>query len=120
MAMKKEYWRQRFTSRLVQFGDENTKFFHAMASERYRFNVISQLMDDTGRMVADHAEKSALFFQEFRRKLGSRLGISMQFDTSFFSQPFNDLEKLCEPFSHEEIDNIILELPLDKAQALTV
>jgi hypothetical protein len=38
----------------------------------------------------------------------------MQFDTSFFSQPFNDLEKLCEPLSHEEIDNIILELPLDK------
>jgi hypothetical protein len=39
----------------------------------------------------------------------------MLFDTSFFSQPFNDLEKLCERFSHEEIDNIILELPLDNA-----
>jgi hypothetical protein len=64
LAMKKEYWRQRFTSRLVQFGDDNTKLFHAMASERYRFNVISQLMDDTGRMVADHAAKRALFFQE--------------------------------------------------------
>jgi hypothetical protein len=28
------YWRQRFTQRLVQFGDENTKFYHAMATER--------------------------------------------------------------------------------------
>jgi hypothetical protein len=35
--------------------------------------------------------------------------------TGSFSQPFNVLEKLCEPFSHEEIDNIILELHLDKA-----
>jgi hypothetical protein len=115
LAMQKEYWRQRFTSCIVQFGDENTKFFHAMASERYRLDVISQLMDDTRRMVADHVAKSSLFFQEFRRRLGSRLGISMQFDTSSFTQPHNDLEKLCEPFSHEDIDNIILELPLDKA-----
>jgi hypothetical protein len=57
LAMQKEYWRQRFTSCIVQFGDENTKFFHAMASERYRLNVISRLMDDTGRMVSDHAAK---------------------------------------------------------------
>jgi hypothetical protein len=36
IAMQNTYWRQRITQRLVQFRDENTKFFHAMASERYR------------------------------------------------------------------------------------
>jgi len=56
------YWRQRFTQRLVQFGDENTKFFHAMATERYRRNVISQISDSTGRLVSDHVEKSGLFY----------------------------------------------------------
>jgi hypothetical protein len=42
---------------MTQFGDENTKFFHSMATERFRKNVISQIMDDTGRMVSSHEEK---------------------------------------------------------------
>lgn len=61
LAMHQAYWRKRFTQRLVQFRDENTKFFHAMATERYRRNVICQIMDDTIRMVSDHNEKSSLF-----------------------------------------------------------
>jgi hypothetical protein len=47
---------------LVLFGDENTKFFHAMASQRYRKNVINKIVDSSGRMIADHTEKSALFY----------------------------------------------------------
>jgi hypothetical protein len=27
LSMQNTYWRQRFTQRLVQFGNENTKFF---------------------------------------------------------------------------------------------
>jgi hypothetical protein len=50
------------TQRLVLFGDENTKFFHAMASQRYRKNVINKIVDSSGRMIADHTEKSALFY----------------------------------------------------------
>jgi hypothetical protein len=33
LFMQKTYSKQRFTEWLVQFGDENTKFFHAMATE---------------------------------------------------------------------------------------
>jgi hypothetical protein len=41
LRCKNEYWRQRFTIRWVQLGDESTKFFHAAATERYRKNTIS-------------------------------------------------------------------------------
>jgi hypothetical protein len=30
------YWKKRCTIRWTKFGDENTKFFHSMATERYR------------------------------------------------------------------------------------
>jgi hypothetical protein len=79
IAMQNTYWRQRFTQRLVRFGDENTKFFHAMASERYRKNVVNQIVDSSGRMIADHTEKSALFYQEFKSRMGCSIPISMQF-----------------------------------------
>jgi len=35
------YWKQRYTEKLVKWGDENTKFFHSRATARYRFNVIA-------------------------------------------------------------------------------
>jgi hypothetical protein len=88
--MQREYWRQRFTQRVMQFGDENTKFFHAMASQRFKKNVISQILDISGRMVTDHEEKSALFYQEFRKRLGTSIDISIQFDLQALITPYNN------------------------------
>jgi hypothetical protein len=51
LRMQNHYWKQRFTLRVMQFGDENTKFFHSMATERYRRNAISQLVDGSGRVA---------------------------------------------------------------------
>jgi hypothetical protein len=115
LFMQKTYWRQRFTQRLVQYGDENTKFFHAMATERYRKNVICQIVDSNGRMITDHQEKSVLFYQEFKRRLGFLVDISMQFSLNEIMHPCSSLEDLCAPFSNEETDSIILDLPNDKA-----
>jgi hypothetical protein len=57
LRMQQTYWKQRFTQHFVQLGDENTKFFHAMATERYRRNNISQILNSDGSMVTDHQEK---------------------------------------------------------------
>jgi len=32
LRLQQIYWRQRYTEKLVKFGDENTKFFHARAT----------------------------------------------------------------------------------------
>jgi hypothetical protein len=96
-------------------GDENTNFFHSTATERYRKNVISQILDPSGRMVSDHGEKSALFFQEFKNRLGFSVDIMLQFDLQALIMPHPNLEHLCLPFSTDEINEVILEMPNDKA-----
>jgi hypothetical protein len=58
-----------------------------MASERYRKNVISQILDNFGRMVTDHVETNALFYQEFKKRLGTSIDISMQFDLQALTPP---------------------------------
>jgi hypothetical protein len=78
-------------------------------------NVISQIMDDSGRMVTDHSEKSALFYQEFKRRLGTSIDISMQFNLQTLIRTHSNLESLYQPFSNEEIREVILGLPNDKA-----
>jgi hypothetical protein len=42
------YWRKRCTVRWVKVGEDNTKFFHAMATQRNRRNTISMIKDADG------------------------------------------------------------------------
>jgi hypothetical protein len=70
LKYKNEYWRQRFTIRWVQLGDESTKFFHAAATERYRKNTISVLQDGQGREISSHAEKAASLWNTFKTRMG--------------------------------------------------
>jgi hypothetical protein len=50
---------ERYTVRWTKFGDENTKFFHAAATERFKQNTIISLEDQDGRIVVDHFQKAA-------------------------------------------------------------
>jgi hypothetical protein len=43
---------------------------HVPHVQRYCFNVISQITASDGRIVTDHAEKAALFWHEFKNRLG--------------------------------------------------
>ena len=51
---RKTYWKNRCTVRYFKFGDGNTKFFHRVATERYRRNSIATLSNPDGSVVSDH------------------------------------------------------------------
>jgi hypothetical protein len=109
------YWKKRCTIIWTKFGDENTKFFHYMATERYRRNNISTLISDNGDIANTHAAKEEIIFQSFKQRLGSSDQPQMLLDLGSLIQPTPGLEELSSPFTKEEIDAVVSSLPIDKA-----
>jgi hypothetical protein len=66
-------------------------------------------------MIVDHTEKSALFYQEFKSRMGCSIPTSMQYQLNNIVPYCDNLDHLCLPFDQEEIESIILDLPSDKA-----
>jgi len=115
LKYKNIYWRKRFTLNKVKFGDECTKFFHAMATVSFKRNTITQIKDSNGNFVLDHDGKAALLHAAYKNRMGIPLQPTMQFDLSRLILPSSLLEYLTAPFLHEEIDQIVKLMPPDKA-----
>ena len=98
------YWRKRCTIRWIKQGEENTKFFHAMATERYRRNSISMLRAADGREVSDHQEMAAMLWSCYKDRMGQSTGIQMQFDLDRLLTRVDGLDQLTAPFEIKEMD----------------
>jgi hypothetical protein len=112
---KNLYWRKWFTNSKVKFGDECTKFFHAMATNSHRKNTISQILNEDGIWVQDHSGKEALLWSAFRNRLGISTQVTMLFNLDSLITPRDDMESLGAPIFREEIDTVVKRLPSDKA-----
>lgn len=115
LKFQKEYWKKRYTIRWTKFGDENTKFFHAAATERFRQNTITSLETEDGRTICDHFQKAALLFENFRDRMGQTTHPQMQYNLAELIAMQEGLESLSTPFSKEEIENVVKLMPIDKA-----
>jgi hypothetical protein len=112
---KNLYWRKRFTNNKVKFGDECTKFFHAMATISHRQNTISQILNEDGIWVQDHSGKEALLWSTFKNRLGVSTGVTMLFNLDILVTPRDNLDTLGGPIYREQIDSLVKRLPSDKA-----
>jgi exonuclease III len=115
LLCKQDYWRKRCTARWAKLGDENTSFFHSMATIRYRRNSITSLTRADGSEAVEHHEKAGILWHTYR----DRLGVSVQIDETFnfgqYLQPCPDMDVLSAPLTNEEIDDIVAHMPTDKA-----
>lgn len=109
------YWKKRFTENRIKLGDECTKFFHAMATISYRKNSIIQLKNEQGDWVQTHEGKAAIIWNAFRNRMGVTEETVMQFQLEDLFSSQVDLSSLIEPFTQEEINNIVRRMPPDKA-----
>ena len=86
-----------------------------MASERMRRNSISSLTAPDGTVCSDHTQMAGLLWNSFKGRMGVSQEVNMLFDLASLIQPVLGLEDLCLPFSKEEIDTVLKELPIDRA-----
>ncbi|XP_073358285.1 uncharacterized protein [Aegilops tauschii subsp. strangulata] len=112
---QKAYWKKRCTVRYFKFGDGNTKFFHRVATERYRRNSIASLRLPDNSIIHDHVGKEAVLFQAFKERLGCSNQTNMKFDLPRIIKRVEGLQALSAPFTHEEIDKVVKEMLADRA-----
>jgi hypothetical protein len=103
------------TIRWIQLGGENTKIFHAKATERYRQNTITQILNEDGVMITDHQQKANAFCSSFRNRMGVAIPTVSPFDLSVLLRREENLESLIDPFSMEEIEGIVKHMKTDRA-----
>ena len=108
-------WKQRSRCKWLKEGDENTKFFHSLASARNRFNRILLLVDSNQRLEKreDAEEHKTLFF----KKLYSKEAWNCPFlDNLAFSQIDTRVATWLErPFSEDELKTAEFDLGSDRA-----
>lgn len=116
LEFRKIYWKKRCTNRWMLLGEENTKFFQSIATERYIINTVSQVRDNNGQVVFSHEQKASLFLQSFKNRMGGVTNyLEIAFDLgSLFSQSLN-LDSLVDMFSTQEISSHVSIVPADKA-----
>jgi hypothetical protein len=73
------FWKQRGKFRAVREGDENTRFFHALASQRRRRNHI-RCLDVDGATLVSHSGKAAALHAFYSELLGRERPTSWDFD----------------------------------------
>jgi hypothetical protein len=117
LEAKRIYWRSRAKIRWAKLGGENSKFVHRFATKSYRSNYISCLRTDDDRLLCDHDEKAFVIWHSFKERVGQSLEPSMLFNLSEIVHPNSDIDfsSLEAPFSTEEIDGIVKNMPSDKS-----
>ena len=65
--------------------------------------------------LCDHNEKAALLLEEYKQRMGCTTSPDMLYNLSQLVQSNSNLRQLSRPFTIEEINNIVKQMPADKA-----
>jgi hypothetical protein len=109
------YWQQRGRIKWATHGEENTKKIHANASVRHNLNSIRSLQNDNGVELTKHEDKVDALWLSFKERLGTSEFSEIHFNLRELIQIADGLDDLASPFSSQEIDKVIQNLPLGKS-----
>ncbi|KAK9993931.1 hypothetical protein SO802_023634 [Lithocarpus litseifolius] len=99
-------WRQRARTQWVAKGDNNTKYFHAVATQRKRLNFIKGIQDVDGVWQSDEGIVSKIFVEFYTRLFSSSnvqdLDRVLEGVQRAVTESMN--AELIKPYSREEVD----------------
>jgi hypothetical protein len=72
------------------------------------------LKNEDGVIVKKHEEKANILWNSYKDKLGTSEFTHMYFNLNELLQTEIDLEDLVNPFTHEDINDIVMGLPSGK------
>ena len=110
LEAKRVYWKQRNSVRWVKLGDENTHFFHTMATIDHKRNFIVSLTNTDGSIITDHEQKANMLWTTYKNRLGVSEFTDISYDLSSLLLMHN-LEYLDADFIDGEIEGVIKNLP---------
>ncbi|KAL9687723.1 hypothetical protein QQ045_032130 [Rhodiola kirilowii] len=123
MERKELYWRQRSKAEWLKFGDRNTSFFHAKASQRRRRNHIERLTDPSGAYCESEEGMVSIVSDYFTNIFNSQVTAQEGSWTGVFdhiprlvSEEMND--KLRVPFTEGEVKRALFQMHPTKAPGL--
>jgi hypothetical protein len=70
LESKRFYWKRRNTVRWVKLVDENTSFFHVMATISHKRNFIVSLTDPDDNSITNHDQKANMLWVAFKQRMG--------------------------------------------------
>ena len=117
---EEEYWRLNSRSTWLKVGDWNTSFFHKQSGVRLSQNHISEISSLSGETfegISQIKQVVEVHFQNLYREDGSS---NSDYNSDFLSnipslESKEENDELMQPFSEQEIIDVIWSMELDKA-----
>lgn len=116
LIQEERFWKQRAKVHWYREGDENTKFFHAMAPARKKRNTVQHFLDVQGNTVSDQEGLSNVACSYFSDLFKSQ-GVAPFFVTDHLNVSVNEVDNanLLAPFCLAEFREAIMSMSSDPA-----
>lgn len=116
LAQEEDHWRQRAKLFWLKEGDANTRFFHAFANARKKYNKIVKLQDENGGWFSDPVGIQRIAQSYFEKLFSQSTGnYEPVLSTITSSISHEDNLLLMTPFKNEEFRVALFQMDPEKA-----
>ncbi|CAN1178605.1 Transposon TX1 uncharacterized 149 kDa protein [Linum perenne] len=114
---EERFWKQRARINWLNFGDRNTKFFHAATVQRKLRNAIVKLKEENGDWIVDQQAIESHVCDFFRNLFTQRRDENIQNEEwdlpKVVTRNMND--ELCKPISNDEVRKAVFQMGANKS-----